>query len=74
MRFKLSILFCYGLIKIVEFLKFIPKLSAESRKTVITASLTVLVIVTALLARYNATHWQSPNQLDIYLWEKWRIQ
>lgn len=70
---SLSLLFCFGLVNIVEFFKFTPKFSAQSRNTAITVLLTLLVIVTAFMARYNATHWQSPNQLDIYIWEKWRI-
>ncbi len=69
----LSILFCFGLINIVEFFRFIPNFSAELRKTAVTVLLTVLVVVTALMARHNATHWPSPVQLDIILWEKWHI-
>jgi hypothetical protein len=69
----LCILFCLGVVNIVEFFKFIPNFSPESRKTTITVLFTALVIVTALMARYNAVHWQSPVQPDIYIWEKWHI-
>lgn len=69
----LCILFCLGVENIVEFFKFIPNFSPELRKTTVTVLLTSLVIVTALMARYNAVHWQSPVQPDIYIWEKWRI-
>jgi len=67
----LSVLFCFGLINIVEFFKFIPNSSSKSRT--ITVLLIVLVIVTAFLARYNAVHWDSPAQLDSNLWKKWKI-
>lgn len=69
----LSILFCFGLINIVEFFKFIPNFSAESRKTIITVLLTILVIVTTFQARHNALTWPSSYQLDIQLWERWDI-
>jgi hypothetical protein len=66
----LVILFYFGLINIVE---FVPKISPNSRKTLITVLLTVLAVVAALMARYHAVHWQSPIQPDIYIWEKWHI-
>lgn len=65
----LTVLFCFALFNIVEFPRFLPNFSAGSRKTIITALLTVLFIVTALLARYNAVHWFSPAQLDVNIWE-----
>jgi len=67
----LTVLFCFALFNIVEFTRFLPNFSAESRKTIITVLLTVLFIVTALLARYNAIHWFSPAQLDVNIWERY---
>jgi hypothetical protein len=65
----LSILFCFALINIAEFDGFVPKFSAESRKTFITVLLTVLVIITAIMSHYNAINWFSSAQLDVNLWE-----
>ncbi len=63
----LSVMFCFGLIHIIEFFKFIPTFSPELRNKTITVLLIMLVIVTSLLARYNATHWYGGAQLDVEL-------
>jgi hypothetical protein len=69
----MSILFFFGFINIIRYFRHLPLGSAESRKTAITVLLAALFIVTSVLARYNAVHWDSPAQLDVQLWEKWGI-
>lgn len=47
------LLFCFGIINIVEFFNFLPDFSEKLRKTAITISLTIITIVSAVLAYNN---------------------
>ena len=49
----LAMLFCFGIINIVDFLKSPLNFSSETRNRVITISLIVLVIITAFLSHNN---------------------
>jgi hypothetical protein len=49
----MSVLFCFGLINIVESFRFAPNFSSEVRKKIITILLALLTIVTAFMANNN---------------------